>query len=389
MIRSTAARVAALVTAGVVTAACSSVPTGVGLPSVAVGVAPVQALSGPGGSWATVVMGHLHDPLNAFGELVYRPACAGSCTPGAWALATPPGVASNGGLFAALGPGGTLTVGFGVSLDLTFSPLAATADAGATWSTGILPAALLPVTDSLATRGPAGLALVTTGGGEVLASPGALSSWTVLTRGSAVAGATSRSGCTGARLSAVSFDGAGALVGVDCSSGDRVGVFRVGAGAVSPVGPVMPVASGGGFRVERLVETGAGLEALVTSGNGSATRVWLATSVDDAATWTVSAPLAVGGPVTSTSVDASGAVVVVASTRAVAAAPGVPWAALGVLPAGTTVVAIGPVGTYSALVPSGSVLTVFVRSAGSWVRHQVLAVPIQYGSTAAGGTATG
>jgi len=141
-------------------------------------------------------MGHLDDPLNTFGELVYRPPCTGvaTCVPGAWVLATPPGVASNGGLFAGVDPNGTLSAGFGAALDLTFSPLAATADAGSNWETGALPAALVPVTDALTTSGRNRLALVSSGGGQVLSSGADLSTWAVLARRPQIVAAASHSG---------------------------------------------------------------------------------------------------------------------------------------------------------------------------------------------------
>ena len=151
-------------------------------------------------------MGHLDDPLNTFGELVYRPPCTGvaTCVPGAWVLATPPGVASNGGLFAGVDPNGTLSAGFGAALDLTFSPLAATADAGSNWETGALPAALVPVTDALTTSGRNRLALVSSGGGQGLSSGADLSTWAVLAQRPQIVAAASHSGCSAGSMTAVS-----------------------------------------------------------------------------------------------------------------------------------------------------------------------------------------
>jgi len=181
------------------------------------------------------------------------------------------------------------------------------------------------------------------------------------------------------------------LVAGTCGSGARAGVFRVGSGsgsggsAVTPVGPVLTGPVHGPDRVERLVATPSGLGALVVSGGGSSKRLLLAESTDGGSTWTMTAPYATGGTVVSTSVDASGTMAVVLATggrrTAVVATPGSSWTTLPTLPPATTTVAADTGGSFSALVPSGSTLTSYVLGSGSWVRHQVLAVPIQYGST--------
>jgi hypothetical protein len=381
---------------GVASAACSSAPTTTSGPSPApVGFPPAQVMSGATGSWATLAMGHLDDPINTFGELLYRPGgptCPGvaPCAPGKWVLATPPGVASNGGMFVAVDPSGTLTAGFGVSLDLTFSPLAVTSDAATTWTTGILPVGLAPVTDALAASGPDRLALVSTDGGRVLASTGDLSTWSVVARRASVATAATGSGCAPGPLGAVAVTAIGDdLVATTCGSGHRAGIFRVGtngvAGVVTPVGPVLPGVTTGPVRVDRMVATPAGLSALVVAGSGPATRLFVATSAGGTATWTVSSPYDTGARVVSTSVDGSGGTVVVlangAHLTAASVDPGGSWTTLPALPAGTAVVAGGPSGEFSALVPAGSTLTVDVLSGGTWSRHQVLTVPIQYGSS--------
>ncbi len=65
-----------------------------------------------------------------FWEVFVRPAKSAT-----WQLVTPPGVADNGGLVAATGAGSGLTVAVRPSQDLEFTPVSATADAGASWST--------------------------------------------------------------------------------------------------------------------------------------------------------------------------------------------------------------------------------------------------------------
>ena len=82
----------------------------------------------------------------------------------AWRLATPAGVANNGGLEAA-GTGGSLVAGFRPSQDLTFSPLAATSDDGASWSAaGPVTPGLADAPDALASGSGGQLIALTSGG---------------------------------------------------------------------------------------------------------------------------------------------------------------------------------------------------------------------------------
>ncbi len=370
------------------------------------GLPPAQALPGSGGTWATLAMGRVGDPLNTFGELFYRPGCApgSGCSSGAtWSLATPPGVASNGGIMIAANPDGGLTAGFGVSLDLRFSPLAESTDAGSVWSGGILPVALAAEPDALAASGPAHrLALSAespVGTGGVYAAGTDLSTWSLEATRFAVTVAATRAGCTLGALSAVAVTASGDdLVAGDCTGGGRAGVFRVGADGrpdvVAAVGPRVSAGSGEPVRVLRLVATGTGVSALVAAGAGAGARLELATTDDGTASWTVSSPLATGRPVVSTSVTSAGGFVVLlggAPGRAVAvAAPGLAWRPVPAPPTGTAVIAsLADDRTLEALVPSGALLDVDLLGTSGWRRVQQLDVPIQYGSTSAGGGASG
>ena len=384
-----------------VLASCgSSTPAADPLP-VPAGLPPAQALPGSGGTWATLTMGHRDDPLNTFGELFHRAGCGASGCGGVeppWTLATPPGVASNGGIMIAADADGSLTAGFGVSLALRFSPLATTTDAGSVWSGGILPVALAPEPDALATSGPTQrLALAApapVGSGGVLVAGSDLSTWSRLAARGAVAAAASSAGCALGTLTAVAVTGSGAdLVAGECSGGGRAGIFRIGASghpvAVTATGPPVPTPAGTVVGTLRLVSGPGGLSALVADGSGSGTRLQLATSTDDAATWTVAAPFAAGGPVVSTAVDGSGGfVVLVGRPRGVAAAvvaPGTGWRTLPAPPTGTAVIApADPGGSLQALVPSGSTLDVDQLGPTGWSPVQALDVPVQYGSTSAG-----
>ena len=57
------------------------------------------------------------------------------------------------------------------------------------------------------------------------------------------------------------------------------------------------------------------------------------------------------------------------------------WFRLPALPAGTSVVAAGPAGTFQALIADQSTLLVDTSGPGGWHRTQSLEVDIQYGSS--------
>ncbi len=390
-------------------AACGSTPSTDAFP-VPAGLPAAQALPGSGGTWATLAMGHYDDPLNTFGEVFYRSGCAGasSCSGGFhWTLATPPGVASNGGIMVAANPDGGLTTGFGVSLDLRFSPLAETADAGSVWTGGILPVALAAVPDALAASGAtqrlalAAPAPVANGG--VLVSTNDLSTWTRLAGRGAIIPAASAAGCVLGSLSAVAITTQGDdLVAGDCTGGGRAGIFRVGKSGrpvtVSAIGPPVPSADGAEVRVVRLIAIGGVLSALLRQGTGSRSWLELATSTDSGATWTVSPSVATSRPVLATGVTATGGFVVLLGGagrgggrgQAAVVEPGLPWSVLATPPAGAAVISYGTGdGAIEALVPSDSVLDVDRLGAGGWHRVQELQVPLQFGSTSAGGGSTG
>ena len=112
---------------------------------------------------------------NNFWQLFVRPAATGK-----WRLATPPGVASNGGLVVASLGAGSVVAGFRPSQDLSYSPLATTHDNGTAWTPGLLDAALADVPDALAAAPGGGhlLALLASGQAE-LSGPGG-TGWTRL-----------------------------------------------------------------------------------------------------------------------------------------------------------------------------------------------------------------
>ncbi len=143
------------------------------------------SVEGGGGTWATVPMGDLRQPANTFWQLFFRRDGARTWSNQVEATAT----ATNGGLV--LAPAGhSLLVGVRPSQLLTFTPLISTADAGGSWSTGLISQGLASRPTALAmSPGGGALALVNgRGGPEVLESTGSLSSWRPLVTGKALAG---------------------------------------------------------------------------------------------------------------------------------------------------------------------------------------------------------
>jgi hypothetical protein len=332
-------------------------------------------------TWATLAMGHLDDPLNTFWQLL---ALTGGAS---WQLATPPGVASNGGLAISALPT-TVLAGFGPSQDLLYSPLARTSDQGSSWQPGVLPAGLSPVPDALV-EGDKPLALLSTAGGKVVAGTGDLSTWTPVTTAAALRRQPAAAGCHLRSLTAVTIDADGStVVGASCTRGGRVGLFASSSTGFMFTGPDMPGADGGSTQVVRLDQTAAGTAALVSTGSGPAARLFGMWSTDGLRTWTVSAALPLNGSsLLSTGVTAAGGFVVTARGGGTARSSstltpaGSPWRPLPPPPSGTTAVTATPVGGYDALAPVGSTLSVYGLVGGGWTRVQQLRVAIQYGSS--------
>jgi hypothetical protein len=413
----TAARTAAAgaaVACAILAAGCGSTPapgagaagTAVTLPSLASSV----TVAG-GTSWAVLEMGGSRAEHNNFWQLLARP-------PGSsrWALATPPGVADNGGLVAAPLGGRALIAGFNPSQDLKFSPLATTRDGGAHWAPGLLPAGLAPVPSALA-AGPGGRVLALTGEGRVQASgpagPGGLA-WTGLISVAALARTPAGRSCGLTGLTSAAFSPAGApLLAGTCDHPGVTGIFSFTGGSWHAAGPALPASlahrqvtvlrlAPAGSRTLALLSAaptsavGTGTSGTGTSGTGTAagsTQV-LAAWAPAGGPWVLSAPLALGGKaVRSTAAGPDGTAGVVLGTglgatitpaenASDASAAAAPWHQLPVLPAHSADLVLGPAAQVSALAPDGSLLVSWrLTSTGTWVRQQVMKVPVPLGSS--------
>ena len=187
---------------------------------------------------------------NSFWEVFTRPL--GSTQ---WALVTPPGVADNGGLVAAVPPAAQgLDVAVRPSQDLTFSPLALTGNGGKTWDTGLVDASVAAVPDALALGGGRMLVLLGDGAIDQAATSGAgipgegvsgaaqpsasAAAWTRLAAPGAIAGSAAGRDCHVTAVTAVSLTAAGTpLVGASCARPGIAGIFAPAGSGWRAAGP--------------------------------------------------------------------------------------------------------------------------------------------------------
>jgi hypothetical protein len=358
----------------------------------ATAVLPIAAsTTTPGTASVLIPMGHLDDPSNTFWEAFVRPEASSS-----WRLATPPGVASNGGLVMAAAPSGSLTVGFLTSSDLRFSPVAETSNGGQSWSPGELPSPLAAVPSALAVamNGEA-LALVTGAGQRALMVSSSLSKWRTLTTTKEVEFAAAP--CDLREMTAVVFNAASQpLAGLDCANSGEIGILVAsssttgGQSGWNEIGP--PIAAGdGASTVIRLVRTGEGVDGLAELRTGRRTSLvafWGQGSLDR---WSVSSPLSIppGWSLQATSTGGGsgqglGVLLGSGDQRRLdgIAGPGLRWTSPPVAPRGASGLAeIGrDVDTF---VVSTSRLVVWMwrPDESGWRQAASISVPVPYGSS--------
>jgi hypothetical protein len=366
---------AALVT--VLAAGCGSTVAATGTPaSPPAEIRPPLAgsLTVPGGtSWAVVDMGGSSATNENFWQLLARPAGTAK-----WTLATPPGVADNGGLVAASLGGPALVTGFNPSQDLKFSPLATSRDSGARWTPGLLPAGLAAAPSALA-AGPGGRLIALTNRGLAETSAPGRTGWTRLASLASLAATPAGRSCGLKSLTAAAFSLSGMpLLAGECASPGVAGIFAYSGGSWHQAGPALPAALA--YRrvsVLRLTtarrRTVALLTAAAPGGGASLAAAWASAG----GRWALSAPLPLGGArVLSTATGTaagelsaraasaaspgpvSAAGIVLSTGRAETIAdPAGNWQQLPALPAHAAALVLGPGQQISVLAPSGSILT--------------------------------
>ncbi|HTW06723.1 MAG TPA: hypothetical protein VME46_04385 [Acidimicrobiales bacterium] len=338
------------------------------------------------GTWATIPMGRLDDPLNTFWQLFYRPRAGSSWSDKVEATAT----ATNGGLVLA-SEGKSLLVAVRPSANLTFTPMISTSDEGRSWSNGLLTKELAARPDALALAGTGAIALAGSGpGAEVLAAGGDISTWRSLVTQAALAASASGQACGLGALTAVGYLGAQPLVGASCASAGVAGLFALANGSWHLVGPRLPYPFRGG-RTEVLAVRGfgPGVLALLAVAVGGRSQLVLAAS-GAGRRWAISRPLVLEGDEQVASFGPGGPGQFFALLRGSSGtsrlfltdAAGL-WRELPPPPAGTATIVFSANRPTDALVARGAQFSAWSLGprAKSWAKGQVTHVPLQYGSS--------
>jgi hypothetical protein len=369
---------------------------GAGTAASGSGSALATSLVGAGGaSWAVVDMGGPASSYNNFWELFARPASGTE-----WQLATPAGVASNGGLVVTQSGLDNLVAGFRPSQDLTFSPLASSANSGRAWSQQPpLSPGLANAPGALAGN-TAGRLLALTDAGDIDAGTGSGATWTRLTTLRLLASSAAGRACGLTALTAVAWtSGEAPLAAGDCSNPGATGIFIDLSGTWRAVGPTLSgTTAPTGTEVLGLATTDGRTTAILAVRNGAASKVVVAWS-PDGAHWTLSsvlrAPALAAGarPSVSFLADGSAGLVLAAPTGHATASQAAiigwqagQWHTLPPLPARSGAGQIATLaatagGAPQALVVDRGTLTVWQLGSGQWSLLQTVRVSLPYGSS--------
>jgi hypothetical protein len=325
-----------------------------------------------GTGWAVVEMGGSAAQENNFWQLFVRPA--GATT---WRLATPLGVADNGGLVVASPGGESLVTGFRPSQLLTYTPLAASSDNGASWSSvGPVNSGLSDAPDALAAGPDGSLIALTNDGAELGQRLGA--AWTHLASARSLAATQPGQACGVTGLTGTAFTSSGTpILAASCSRPSVAGIFADRGGSWHAAGPAVPASlARDDVDVLRLTAAGPGLVALLRAGR-RIVAAWY-----DGSRWSVSAPLS-AATLTSTAIgpDGSIGVIVNGSHGATLAGPGAAWHALPALPKRAATLALGSSGQVDAIAASGGSFADWRLAPAGWSLAQKIHVDIPYGSS--------
>ena len=335
------------------------------------------------GTWAVAVLGGSAANHNNFWQLFVRPTGSDS-----WRLATPPGVASNGGLVLAGLSAGSVLAGFRPSQDLSYSPLATSTDTGRAWSPGLLDAALADVPGALAADPASGRLLALLSDGTADMSGAGRTAWTRLATRQAIAESPAGARCRVGTVTAAAFSPAGQpMLAGSCGRPGIAGIFSHIGGSWRLTAPALPAGyAHQPVTVLRLITTGGTTTALLAAGNAPAAHLLAAWSTDGGTRWTLSPalPLNRATPTAASPGPGSSLAVILSDRHAATITSGASsWQALPVLPAGTATLAAAPSGGWNALAVHRTQLTIWQAAPGarSWSSRQVIKVPVPFGSS--------
>ena len=385
---------AGLVAAGI--AGCGSSPAPAAPQQAAPPAPPLVTsfTSGTGTGWAILEMGGSAADENNFWELFARQP--GSTT---WRLATPLGVADNGGLVVTGTGSGSLLTGFVPSQDLTFSPLAASGDAGAKWTSGSpVDPGLAAVPDALAAGPGNNLIALTSQGAKLSQNLGA--TWRTVSTTKTLGATSPGRACAVTGLTAVAFLDSGwsgspdtdpgtPMLGAGCGRPGVAGIFAYTAGSWHAAGPARSALPASlrheDIEVVRLASTSSGLVALLRAGTGPDAALVAAWSSANGSAWKVSPPLRLGSRrLLSTTVGPGWAVGVTLSGgrgETLTGPDATAWRALPALPKSAATLALGTSGQVDAIAAHGGTFQDYRLGTAGWGLAQTLKVAIPYGSS--------
>jgi hypothetical protein len=326
-----------------------------------------------GASWTIVQMGGSAAQENNFWQIFIRPTATTT-----WRLATPLGVADNGGLVVASPGSGSLVTAFRPSQLLAYTPLAASTDNGAKWSpAGPLNGGLASAADALA-AGPGGrLIALTSGGTKAELGQRLGTTWTRLATVSSLNATPPGRACQVTGLTAAAFNGSTPLLAASCGRPGVAGIFAYTGGTWRAAGPSL---AGETVDVLRLAASGTGLVALLRASSGTSASIvgaWYS-----GGRWTLSSPLRIGATkLGSTAIGPGGSVGVTwdGPKGATLAGPGAAWRTLPTLPKWAATLALGP--QVEVITANGQTFRDYELASGGWNLAQTVHVQIPYGSS--------
>jgi hypothetical protein len=326
-----------------------------------------------GASWTVVEMGGSAEQQENFWQVFVRPTATAT-----WRQVTPLGVADNGGLVVASSGGGSLVTAFRPSQLLTFTPLAASTDDGAKWSSaGPLNAGLASAANALA-AGPGSQLIALTGAGTKAELGQQLgTTWKRLATLSSLNATPAGKACQVTGLTAAAFSGGTPLLAASCARPGVAGIFADSGGTWHAAGPTV---SGDAVDVLGLASSGTGLVALLRATRGSSASIIAAWY--SGGRWTLSSPLRIGaGKLASTATGPGGSVGVTwnGSKGATLAGPGATWRSLPTLPKRAAALVLGP--QVEVIAADSQTFRDYQLDSGAWSLAQTVHVQIPYGSS--------
>jgi len=343
------------------------------------------------GTWATVPMGHLDQPLNTFWQLFYR--ASGTAT---WSNATSTlALATNGGLIITTPDSQSVEVGIRPANRLTFSTLLTASPTQSSWTTGLLPAGLAADNSALATDALNGSSAALLNEGDsvrAVSSAHGLSTWRSLTTEAVLASSSAGRQCGLRSITAVGYDGTQALIGGGCRHADTVGLFSRSGDRWRLVGPTLPRQLDlGSVDVISLKQTSEGISTILAVTSVKEGTSLVAAWAGSGGQWSVSGALRLRSSQRVLSIGPASGVgmfVLLAGSGGseeadLVGGPVDSWQLLPTLPGGTSTLAFGPANAVDALAVNDTAFANWHLSPGSshWAKGQAISVPIEFGSS--------